>query len=618
MRALAGILCVVALVSAGPRAQAPQGPGAAPLKWYKGNTHTHTLNSDGDSTPEDVVRWYREQRYHFLFITDHNVVTAVDGLNAVHAMPERFLLVRGEEVTDQAAGKPVHLNLLGGAGVVAPQGGATVAEALRRNVAAMSATGGVISINHPNFGWAMTAADLSAGRGAHLLEIFNGHPMVNNDGGGGLPGAEALWDSLLGAGVRVFGAASDDMHHLKQPWSASAARPGQGWVVVRAPALTADAVLAALASGDFYASTGVELSDIRATPERLTVTIKTQEYAKYAVHFIGQGGRVLKEATTSPATYDIAGHEGYVRARVLDSNGRRAWTQPVFVAPRARSQVASANAVGVFLRCTGQDDPLRALQAAKSLGVDTIQVSKLPDRFYTPQGAAEFAGMLRATGIRADSVVAVFAGESYADRDAVVRTVGFRPLHLIEERLVYLRKCVDFAQAIGAGLVTFHMGFLPDNPEDGAYTSMLTAVTDIAAYAATRQVTISLETGQETGQQLAAFLDRISVARVGVNFDPANLIIYGVDSPSKALKHVLSRVTSVHVKDALLPDKPGAMGREVRPGEGRAELSECFRMLRASGFTGALIIENYVARGLKTDPMDELRIAQAFLKRSGW
>jgi sugar phosphate isomerase/epimerase len=177
---------------------------------------------------------------------------------------------------------------------------------------------------------------------------------------------------------------------------------------------------------------------------------------------------------------------------------------------------------------------------------------------------------------------------------------------------------VDFAQAIGAGLVTFHMGFLPDNPEDGAYTSMLAAVTDIAAYAATRQVTISLETGQETGQQLAAFLDRITVARVGVNFDPANLIIYGVDSPSKALQHVLSRVTSVHVKDALLPDKPGAMGREVRPGEGRAELPECFRMLRASGFTGALIIENYVARGLKTDPMDELRFAQAFLKRSGW
>ncbi len=284
----------------------------------------------------------------------------------------------------------------------------------------------------------------------------------------------------------------------------------------------------------------------------------------------------------------------------------------------AQSDVRAGSRVGVFLRCTGQADPLPALQAVKSLGLDTIQVSKLPDRFYTPEGAAEFAGMLRGTGIRADSVVAVFAGESYADRDTVVRTVGFRPLHLIKERLEYLRKCVDFARAIGAGIVTFHMGFLPEDPRDDAYIAMLEAVTDIAAYAAKQNVTISLETGQETGEQLAAFLDRITVARVGVNFDPANLVIYGVDSPSRALKHVVTRVTSVHVKDALLPETPGAMGREVRPGEGRAELTECFRMLRASGFTGALVIENYVARGLKTDPMDELRFAKAFLQKSGW
>ena len=274
--------------------------------------------------------------------------------------------------------------------------------------------------------------------------------------------------------------------------------------------------------------------------------------------------------------------------------------------------------VGVFLRCTGLDDPLLAMQAVKALGLDTVQVSKLPDRYYTPEGAAEFAGLLRATGIRADSVVAVFAGESYADRDTVVRTVGFRPLHLIKERLEYLRKCVEFADAIGAGIVTFHMGFLPEDPESEAYRAMLAAVTDIAGHAAKKKVTISLETGQETGQQLAAFLDKITVARVGVNFDPANLVIYGVDAPSQALKHVISRVTSVHVKDALLPETPGAMGREVRPGEGRAELAECFRMLRASGFTGALIIENYVARGLKTDPMDELQFAKAFLQKSGW
>ena len=107
---------------AGLTATAQQRAGDT-LRWFKGNTHTHTLNSDGDSTPEDVVRWYREQRYHFLVLTDHNFVTPVDGLNAANGALDKFLVIRGEEVTDSAADKPVHLNLLGGDGLVKPQGG---------------------------------------------------------------------------------------------------------------------------------------------------------------------------------------------------------------------------------------------------------------------------------------------------------------------------------------------------------------------------------------------------------------------------------------------------------------------------------------------------------------
>ena len=334
MRQLAGIISVSILLAVSANAPAQPTQAGAPLKWFRGNTHTHSLNSDGDSTPDDVVRWYREQRYHFLFFTDHNMVTPVDGLNDVFAMPERFLVLRGEEVTDQAAGKPVHLNMLGGEGVVTPQGGESVAEALRRNVAAISGAKGVISINHPNFGWAMSAADLIGGKGAHLIEIHNGHFMVNNAGGGGQPGSEALWDGMLSAGIRIFGVASDDVHQLKQPWSKASARPGQGWVVVRAARLAAESILSALAAGDFYASTGVELSDIQATPQRLSVTVKEQSFAKYTIQFIGQGGRVLEEAAGSPAQYDITGNEGYVRAKVLDSNGQVAWTQPVFLSPR--------------------------------------------------------------------------------------------------------------------------------------------------------------------------------------------------------------------------------------------------------------------------------------------
>ena len=157
---------------------------------------------------------------------------------------------------------------------------------------------------------------------------------MNNEGGGGQPGTEALWDSMLSAGITIFGVASDDVHELKRPWVRDVGAAGVGLDRRASARLTADAILSAIARGDFYASTGVELTDIQATPQRLAVTIKEQSYARYRVQFIGKGGRVLAEVSASPYQYDIVGNEGYVRARVRDSNGLMAWTQPVFVKAR--------------------------------------------------------------------------------------------------------------------------------------------------------------------------------------------------------------------------------------------------------------------------------------------
>jgi hypothetical protein len=328
-----GALAVVVAVGSGVSGQQAPAPGGTP-RWLKGNTHTHTLNSDGDSTPDDVVRWYREQHYQFVVLTDHNTVTATEGLNAMMGGPDRFLVVSGEEVTAVAGGKPVHLNLIGTDTFIAPQGGATPAESLRSNVAAMLPTKAIVSINHPNFRWALTAEDLLAGKGAHLLEIANAHPQVNNGGSSTSPSAEALWDSMLSAGIRIYGVASDDMHELKNPWSKAAARPGQGWIMVRAARLLKEPLLDALAAGEFYASTGVELTDVLTTEQRVSLTIKEQNSVRYTVSFIGKGGRVLKTLTAPPYQYDSTGSEGYVRAKVVDSNGLAAWTQPVFVTPR--------------------------------------------------------------------------------------------------------------------------------------------------------------------------------------------------------------------------------------------------------------------------------------------
>jgi predicted metal-dependent phosphoesterase TrpH len=139
-------------------------------RWYKGNTHAHTLNSDGDSTPDEVARWYREHGYAFLVLTDHNFLTSVDGLNAVHSADERFVVVKGEEVSDRFAGRPLHINGVDVRGVVEPQGGTSVVDVLNRNVAAIRAEGGLVHINHPNFGWAIMREELQQVRGTRLFE----------------------------------------------------------------------------------------------------------------------------------------------------------------------------------------------------------------------------------------------------------------------------------------------------------------------------------------------------------------------------------------------------------------------------------------------------------------
>lgn len=285
--------------------------------------------------------------------------------------------------------------------------------------------------------------------------------------------------------------------------------------------------------------------------------------------------------------------------------GRNAATQ--------RHRGLSMNQVGIFLRCTGKTDPREALEAVKSLGLHMVQISKLPDRFYTPEGAEEFRGLLRETGIHASAVVVVFDGEDYKDQDTVRATVGYAPVNLLEARLAYTRKCIDFASALGIKIVTFHVGFIPSEASDPTYKRMLNGVTEVAAYAAKRNVTISLETGQETGEELLHFLRQIKVARVGVNFDTANLVLYGRDDPPRALRTLLGRVTSVHVKDGMPPANPHQLGQEVRLGEGKAQVKECLRVLQEANFHGPLVIENYVWRG-GTDPLVELRTARDFIR----
>ncbi len=303
--------------------------GGSDGTWHKGNTHTHTLESDGDSPAEVVARWYKDHGYDFLVLSDHNVFT--DPATLGHLVDSTFLLVPGEEVTSSFDGRPVHVNGLDLPGVVDPRTAHSMVATLQANIDAIREVDGIPHINHPNFRWSFSTEELAQVDGSRLLEIYNGHPLVHNEGGGGYAGLEDVWDALLTSGKRIYGIAVDDAHHFQGPFAPDRSNPGRGWVAVRAPALDAGALMAALETGDFYASTGVALSDLVVTPTRLEVHIEARGDFRYRTTFIGRDGEVLSESVDNPAVFDLIEDVGYVRAKVTDSMGYVAWTQPAFV-----------------------------------------------------------------------------------------------------------------------------------------------------------------------------------------------------------------------------------------------------------------------------------------------
>lgn len=292
-------------------------------RWYRGNLHTHTTNSDGDSTPEVVVRWYRDAGYDFLAVTDHDVLTDPDGLRDA-AGP--MTLIRGEEVSSG----DVHVNGLGIRQQVAATFAADVASTIQGNVDSIRAAGGVPSVNHPNFRWLVSPADLAALRDVRLFEVHNAGPEVNNLGGRpGFPSIESTWDWLLSTDHRMLGVAVDDAHNFRV-WGRQYSNPGRAWMCVKASAPTPSELLTALEAGDCYATTGVTLGDVSATGGELVIDIEQEWELHYRTAFIGVDGRTLDVQEGLSPRYRLAPDDRYVRARIDSSDGLTAWTQPLF------------------------------------------------------------------------------------------------------------------------------------------------------------------------------------------------------------------------------------------------------------------------------------------------
>jgi uncharacterized protein (TIGR03437 family) len=327
---IAGLFAGVALAASVFVVSAERQPVAhaarlATPQWFRGNTHTHTNNSDGDSSPADVAAAYKSLGYNFVVITDHNKLTDVDSVNEELGVPGAFLVMKGEEVTDSWNGKAVHLNAINSTSVVAPQHGSSVLSTINNDVAAIRQAGGLPYIAHPNYGFAVSANDLINAPGATLFEVYNAHPVVNNNGDATHPSTEAMWDAALTQGKLLYGIGADDEHTLTNP---AGALPGCAWIMVRATSLEPAVITQAIASGDFYSSTGVTLQSYQVSSTGIQIAVA--DNSAMTIDFIGRNGQLLQRSTGNAAAYQFTGHEQYVRVKLVNGNGQAAWTQPVY------------------------------------------------------------------------------------------------------------------------------------------------------------------------------------------------------------------------------------------------------------------------------------------------
>lgn len=389
--------------------------------WWKCNLHTHSLWSDGNQFPELIADWYKEHGYHVLALSDHNVLSqgekwvgvadgtpraaavkkcekrfgkewvvqrkgrqrtqvrlkTLDEVRKVLEEPGRFIMVPAEEISARSVKAPIHIGAVNLRDLIRPYNGDSVSETVRVNLHAVAeqrkrAGRRMIAIlNHPNFGWAIRAEDMVLTANLRFFEVFNGHHSVRNYGDKLHPSCDQLWDIVLALRLGrhkmpvVFGLATDDAHHYHK-FGPGSNNPGRGWIMVRSQELSADSILRAMEAGDFYASTGVVLEEVRRVGDEIRLDIRSEKGVTYKTQFIATmknaslDSKVRLDAEGKPATvtrlygpdigkvvaefddlnprYKLTGNEWYVRARVVSSkphpnpyqpgDKEMAWTQP--------------------------------------------------------------------------------------------------------------------------------------------------------------------------------------------------------------------------------------------------------------------------------------------------
>ena len=257
--------------------------------------------------------------------------------------------------------------------------------------------------------------------------------------------------------------------------------------------------------------------------------------------------------------------------------------------------------IGVMFWAGG--DPASTLAQFTAWGVQCGQLGIPGDLDLSCADAWRHA--LRRANFAVYTVFAAFEGESYADIPAVKKTVGFIPQATRAAREARMRDVIEFARAVEAPGVATHVGFVPENVTDSDYAEVRSMVQRLCD--AAHGLTFALETGQEPASVLLGFLRDVDRANLGINFDPANMILYGTGDPVEALKQLAGHVLSVHCKDGDWPPagQPDALGEERALGAGAVGIERFLAALRRAGYSGPLAIERE-----SSDPARRIRDIQ--------
>jgi len=241
-------------------------------------------------------------------------------------------------------------------------------------------------------------------------------------------------------------------------------------------------------------------------------------------------------------------------------------------------------------------------------GISRIQLNLDPLR-ESPEIWGGFAEAAAARGVQIVSGMFGTIGEDYSTLDTIRETGGVVPDATWEANQKHILACADIAQALGLTLVTFHAGFLPHDPADPDTAKLTNRIRTIASWFAQRGIALATETGQESADTLSAFLQELGCDNVGVNFDPANMLLYGKGDPIAALRELGPWIRQVHIKDANATTVPGTWGEEVVVGTGQVDWKAFFSTLRELGFTGDACIE----REAGSQRVDDIRTARDFV-----